>query len=85
LNAVYRRLLKMALEELRLIEEQIGELDISNNADPVKYFLKKTSPFTPRSDLVRSVHLCIDDHGSLVIFRSVCSPTQTSLRSVLRP
>src|SRR5467141_415107 len=27
LNAVYRRLLKMALEELRLIEEQIGELD----------------------------------------------------------
>jgi transposase len=27
LNPVYRRLLKMALEELRLIEEQIGELD----------------------------------------------------------
>ena len=27
LNAVYRRLLKMALEELRLIEEQIGQLD----------------------------------------------------------
>src|SRR5215467_12786945 len=27
LNAVYRRLLKMALEELRLIDEQIGELD----------------------------------------------------------
>src|SRR6266704_825384 len=27
LNAVYRRLLKMALEELRLIGEQIGELD----------------------------------------------------------
>jgi transposase len=27
LNAVYRRLLKMALEELRLIDEQIGRLD----------------------------------------------------------
>ena len=27
LNPVYRRLLKMALEELRLIEEQLGELD----------------------------------------------------------
>jgi transposase len=27
LNAVYRRLLKMALEELRLIEEQMGQLD----------------------------------------------------------
>jgi len=27
LNAVYRRLLKMALEELRLINEQIGQLD----------------------------------------------------------
>jgi transposase len=27
LNAVYRRLLKMALEEMRLIDEQIGELD----------------------------------------------------------
>lgn len=27
LNVVYRRLLKMALEELRLIEEQIGQLD----------------------------------------------------------
>src|SRR5467141_1060577 len=27
LNAVYRRLLKMALEELRLIDEQMGELD----------------------------------------------------------
>jgi len=27
LNAVYRRMLKMALEELRLIDEQIGKLD----------------------------------------------------------
>jgi len=27
LSPVYRRLLKMALEELRLIDEQIGELD----------------------------------------------------------
>ena len=44
LNAVYRRLLKMALEELRLIDEPIGELDISNTADPVKYFLTKLLP-----------------------------------------
>src|SRR5882762_5777009 len=28
---------------------------------------------------------CFDDHGSFVIFRSFFSPTQTSLRSVLRP
>jgi hypothetical protein len=27
LNAVYRRLLKMAFEQLRLIDEQIGQLD----------------------------------------------------------
>jgi len=27
LNTVYRRLLKMMLEELRLIDEQIGQLD----------------------------------------------------------
>src|SRR6267378_4762313 len=42
LNAVYRRLLKMALEELRLIDEQIGELDkemaslLSANQDAVQ-------------------------------------------------
>jgi hypothetical protein len=27
LNAVYRRLLKMTLEELQLLEQQIGQLD----------------------------------------------------------
>src|SRR5438128_4331332 len=42
LNPVYRRLLKMALEELRLIEEQIGQLDqemarlLSHNQDAVQ-------------------------------------------------
>src|SRR5882762_2358627 len=42
LNAVYRRLLKMALEELRLIDEQIGRLDqemaslLSANQDAVQ-------------------------------------------------
>src|ERR1700752_4664164 len=42
LNAVYRRLLKMALEELRLIDEQIGQLDeemaalLSQHQDAVK-------------------------------------------------
>src|SRR6267154_1363507 len=42
LNDVYRRLLKMALEELRLIDEQIGQLDqemanlLSQHQDSVK-------------------------------------------------
>jgi transposase len=42
LNAVYRRLLKMALEELRLIDEQISELDqemaslLQPHQDPVQ-------------------------------------------------
>src|SRR5207245_6169999 len=42
LNPVYRRLLKMALEELRLIDEQIGQLDqemanlLSQHQDAVK-------------------------------------------------
>src|ERR1700740_2601392 len=42
LNAVYRRLLKMALEELRLIDEQISQLDqemaslLSQHQDAVK-------------------------------------------------
>jgi transposase len=42
LNPVYRRLLKMALEELQLIEEQIGQLDqematlLSHHQDAVK-------------------------------------------------
>jgi hypothetical protein len=51
--------------------------NISNNVGPVKPFFEQTSPFTPRSGLVRFVDLCIDDHGSFVIF----GPTQTSLRS----
>jgi hypothetical protein len=44
LKPVYRRLLKMALEQLQFLEQLIGQLDISNNADPVKYFLKKLLP-----------------------------------------
>lgn len=42
LNPVYRRLLKMALEELELVEEQIGQLDqemanlLSHHQDAVK-------------------------------------------------
>jgi len=46
-----------------------------NNVGPVKFFFEQTSPFTPRSDLVRFVDFSLDDHGSLVIFRSVFSPT----------
>ena len=42
--------------------------------DPDLQSFEQTSPFTPRSGLVRFVHRCIDDHGSLVIFRSVSVP-----------
>ena len=31
---------------------------------------ERTTPFTPKSGLVRLVHLWLDDHGSFVIFRS---------------
>ena len=34
------------------------------------FFFGHTTPFTPKSGLSCSVKLCIDDHGSLVIFRS---------------
>src|SRR5260370_18524639 len=70
-----------------------------NNVGPVKSFFRvffefschlfsffeRTNPFTPKSGLVRFVHLCFDDHGSFVIFSVGFSPTQTSLRSVPRP
>jgi transposase len=42
LNAVYRRLLKMTLEELQLLEQQVGQLDqemaslLSQHQDSVK-------------------------------------------------
>src|SRR6266852_1197348 len=48
-------------------------------------FFGHTTTFTPKSGLIGSVKLCFDDHGSLVISRSVFSPTYTSLRSILRP
>ena len=54
--------------------------DISNNAGSCQdlfliflfslFFFGHTTPFTPKSGLSCSVKLCIDDHGSLVIFRS---------------
>ena len=34
-------------------------------------FFDHTTPFTPASGLGRFIHLCIDDHGSFVVFRSV--------------
>jgi hypothetical protein len=64
--------------------------NISNNVGPVKPFFEQTSPFTPRSGLVRFVDLCIDDHGSFVIFRSdtdissIKTSTITSSNSVCR-
>ena len=33
-------------------------------------FFERTTTFTPKSGLVRLAHRCIDDHGSLIIFRS---------------
>jgi hypothetical protein len=48
-----------------MTEQQEGALpDISNNADAVKPFFEQTSPSTPASGLVRSVHFSLDDHGS---------------------
>jgi hypothetical protein len=50
LDAVYRRRLKMALEELRLIDEQIGELDkemaslLSQHQDAVGAWLGQSTP-----------------------------------------
>jgi hypothetical protein len=41
--------------------------DISKNVGPVKSYFERTSAFTPASGLVGFFHLCIDDHGSLVI------------------
>ena len=34
------------------------------------FFFEHTTAFTPKSGLVRLAHLRIDDHGSLIIFRS---------------
>ena len=55
----------------------------SNNVGPVKSFFvffqffshlfsffERTTPLAPKSGLVCLAHLCIDDHGSLIIFRS---------------
>src|SRR6516165_2669893 len=74
---------------------EVGKPDISNNADLVKpsflifllflFFFEQTSPFTPKSGLNCSVYLCFDDHGSFRNLSVGFSPTQTSLRSVLRP
>jgi hypothetical protein len=54
-----------------LADHNTWEPDISDNVGPVKSFFEQPSPFAPRSGLARFVHRCIDDHGSLVIFRSV--------------
>jgi hypothetical protein len=48
----------------------VGLPDISNSVGPVKPVFDDTSPCTPESGLVRLVDLCMDDHGSFVIFRS---------------
>ena len=57
---------------------------ISNSVGSVKFFFEfflllfyfllffgHTTPFTPKSGLIRSVKLHFDDHGSFVIFRAV--------------
>src|SRR5579862_9853380 len=56
--------------------------DISNNVGPVKSFFERTSPFTPESGLRCSFAFCIDDHGSLIIFRSAQSdPNISSIKT----
>src|ERR1700691_2261360 len=62
-----------------------GLPDISNNVGPVKSFLSALLHSLQRVFCFVFFDLCIDDHGSTVIDRSVFSPTQTSLRSKLRP
>jgi hypothetical protein len=55
---------------------------ISNNVGPVKSFFERTSPFTPESGLRCSFAFCIDDHGSLIIFRSAQSdPNISSIKT----
>jgi hypothetical protein len=59
----------------------VGLPDISNNAGSRQevflyflfslFFFGHTTPFTPKSGLRCSLKLCFDNHGSLVIFRSV--------------
>src|SRR5215469_10465007 len=48
-------------------------------------FFERTSPFTPKSGLICSVKLCFDDHRLVCNLSIGFSPTQTSLRSKLRP
>ena len=53
LNPVYRRLLKMALEQLQFLEQQIGELDqetaslLSQHQDADGYGLRDHLPARP--------------------------------------
>src|SRR5271170_1758053 len=50
---------------------QVGLPDISNNVGPVKLFLSALLRPLRRVVFVVSFDLCFDDHGSLVISRSV--------------
>src|SRR6266481_6312496 len=61
--------------------------DISNNVCGVKAFFERRTARTPRScfDSALVEELIIDDEGSHVICRAELGPTQTSLRSHIRP
>jgi hypothetical protein len=61
--------------------------DISNNVCGVKAFFERRTARTPRScfDSALVEELIIDDEGSHVICRAELGPTQTSLRSHVRP
>ena len=56
------------------LSKEDASLTMSALSSPFLFFCTTflhTSPFTPKSGLpCSSVDLCIDDHGSLVIFRS---------------
>ena len=72
----FRKFSPVALPPVRIADNS----SISNNVGPVKSFslmfcpffsfFEHTAPFTPASGLVGFVDLCLDDHGSFVIFRS---------------
>jgi hypothetical protein len=67
--------------------QRLIHTDISNNVCGVKAFFERRTARTPRScfDSALVEELIIDDEGSHVICRAELGPTQTSLRSHVRP
>jgi hypothetical protein len=90
-----RQIVKSAKLDCQVVAHSIGKLtfrlagytDISNNVCGVKAFFERRTARTPRScfDSALVEELIIDDEGSHVICRAELGPTQTSLRSHVRP